>query len=107
MIKFLDPEHFAQVLEFALQNKCAGQLGDKLDYLAHYGGNNPGENICELHKDFAPYSFEFLMKHPDGTRWFNGGLIYSGPGQPLDGSAPALTVGIGIDSSKHGWSIHT
>jgi hypothetical protein len=34
-------------------------------------------------------------------------LIYFGPGQPLDGSAPALTVGIGIDSSAHGWSIHT
>ena len=47
------------------------------------------------------------MKHPDGSRWFNGGLIYSGPGQPLDGSAPALTVGIGIDSSVHNWSVHT
>lgn len=24
-----------------------------------------------------------------------------------DGSSPALTVGIGIDSSVHGWSMHT
>jgi hypothetical protein len=104
MIEFKNPEHFAKVLEFALNNKCAGNLGDKLDYLAGYSG---GDNICEIYNDFAPNSFEFLMKHPDGTRWFNGGLIYSGPGQPLDGSAPALTVGIGIDSSKHNWSIHT
>jgi len=104
MIKFLDPEHFAQVLEFALQNKCAGQLGDKLDYLTHYGD---GKNTCAIYRDWAPNSFAFGIDRPDGTRWFNGGLIYSGPGQPLDGSAPALTVGIGIDSSKHGWSIHT
>jgi len=104
MIKFEDPEHLAEVLKFAAENGCADKLADRLDYLARYGD---GDNTCHLHRDFAPHSFDFLMLKPDGSRWFNGGLIYSGPGQPLNGSAPALTVGIGIDSSKHGWSIHT
>jgi hypothetical protein len=104
MIKFEDPEHFARVLEFALQNKCIDKLSERLDYLAHYAG---GENTCHIHRDWAPNSFSFAMRKPDSQFWFNGGLIYSGPGQPLDGSAPALTVGIGVDSSKHGWSIHT
>jgi len=104
MICFPDHEHLASVLRFAAENNCADKLVEKLSYLAQYGD---GTNMCEVYADWAPNSFAFLMKHPDGTRWFNGGLIYSGPGQPLNGSAPALTVGIGIDSSKHGWSVHT
>jgi hypothetical protein len=104
MLKIVGEEHFAKVMEFALSNGCADKLIDRLAYLTQY---HEGENTCYLHPDFAPNSFEFLMMKPDGTRWFNGGLIYSGPGQPLDGTGPALTVGIGIDSSKHGWSVHT
>ncbi len=104
MIKIEDPEHFAQVMEFAVHNKCVEALTKRLDYLAHYG---EGNNVCHVYKDWAPNSFAFAMKKPDSDFWFNGGLIYSGPGQPLDGSAPALTVGIGVDSSVHGWSVHT
>lgn len=104
MIKIEDPDYFAEVMQFALDNDCADKLTEKLGYLTAY---HEGENTCQLYKDWAPYSFHFLMLRPDGTRWFNGGLIYSGPGQPLDGSAPALTVGIGIDSSRHGWTAHT
>jgi hypothetical protein len=97
-------EHFAEVTQFALQNGCLLKLAERLDYLAKYGG---GDNICHLHYDWAPHSFAFVMCHSDGMPWFNGGLIYSGPGQPLDGSFPALTVGIGIDASSHSWSVHT
>jgi len=104
MIKIEDPDYFAEVMQFALAHGCADKLTERLDYLTQY---HEGENTCQLYKDWAPYSFAFLMVRPDGTRWFNGGLMYSGPDQPLDGSFPALTVGIGIDSSKHGWSIHT
>lgn len=103
-IEIHDPEHFVKVLQFALANKATVKLIERLDYLAHYGD---GANVCHLHRDWAPNSFGFAMMRPDGSVWFNGGLIYSGPGQPLDGSAPALTVGIGIDSSVHGWSVHT
>ncbi len=104
MIEIKDPDHFIEAIKFAVANGCVDKLLERIDYLTDYAG---GDNTCCLHKDFAPLSFEFLMLKPDGTRWFNGGLIYSGPGQPLDGSAPALTVGIGVDSSQHGWSIHT
>ena len=105
MINIICHEHFAKVMKFAIENKCADKLLDRLDYLSTY--NADIATTVELHYDWAPNSFDFIMIHPDGSRWFNGGLIYSGPGQPLDGSSPALTVGIGIDSSKHGWSVHT
>ena len=42
--------------------------------------------------------------------WFNGGLIYSGPGHPLDGSGPAFTVSLDEEvaaGKRHTWSVHT
>ena len=57
-----------------------------------------------------PHSFYFKMHRllPDGTYkfWFDGGLIYHGPGQPGDGSAPAFSVEVGGPEGPH-WSIHT
>lgn len=104
MIEIVDPAHFAKVMTFALHNGCAAKLCERLDYLSKYG---EGNNKCIVGYDWAPNSFSFLMQRPDGSTWFHGGLIYSGPTQPLDGSSPALTVGIGVDSSVHGWSVHT
>ncbi len=92
------------ILEFAINNGCVDKLIDKLGYLSNYA---EGDNTCHLSDDFAENSFRFTIQRPDGTDWFHGGLMYSGPGQPLDGSGPAFTVGIGIDSSQHGWSVHT
>lgn len=104
VIEDRDAPYFAQVMQFAIANKAAAKLVDKLDYLAHYA---EGDNKCLLFPDWAPNSFAFVMQRPDGTRWFNGGLIYSGPTQPLNGSGPAFTVGIGVDPSVHSWSVHT
>lgn len=104
MIEFGNTKHLIDVMEFAGKVGAMDKLVDKLRYLAEYG---EGDNICRLFYDWAPHSFAFEMRRPDNSPWFHGGLIYSGPGQPLDGSAPALTVGIGIDSSVHGWSVHT
>lgn len=104
MIEFNEPTHLLETLKFAAEVGAASNLIERLEYLANYAG---GGSTCKLFKDFAPHSFEFTIYRPDGSRWFDGGLIYSGPGQPLDGSAPALTVGIGTDSSKHSWSVHT
>ncbi len=104
MLEIINLDHFAKVSDFAESVGAFDKLNERLNYLDTYGG---GDCTCKLYPDWAPNSFAFVMKRPDGTRWFNGGLIYSGPGQPLDGSAPALTVGIDIDSSKHGWSVHT
>lgn len=103
-LKIEDTEHFARVVEFAIANKCYDKLMERLDYLGHYSDH---PTVCCLYHDHAPNSFAFVMKNEQGQGWFAGGLIYSGPSQPLDGSAPALTVGIGIDSSRHGWSVHT
>ena len=104
MIEFHDTDHFLKVLEFAVQANATKELADKLKYLSDYGG---GGNMCRLFRDWAPNSFTFNITKPDGQFWFNGGLIYSGPGQPLDGSAPALTVSLGADTGKHNWSVHT
>ena len=103
-MKIYSPEHFAEVTQFALANGCLLKLAERLDYLTTYGD---GTNVCHLHKDFAPNSFEFVMLRADGSRWFNGGLIYCGPGQPADGSFPSLTVSIGSNPSKHAWTINT
>lgn len=104
MITFCNPKHLIDVMDFATKVGAIDKLLDKLRYPAEYG---EGDNMCDLHADWAPHSFTFTVRRPNGSRWFSGGLIYSGPGQPLDGSAPALTVGIGIDSSVHNWSVHT
>lgn len=76
----------------------------------------PGDQICVISKDFAPHSLRFFgvygtASNPKGWQrgpgFHNGGFIYDGPGQPLDGSAPALTVSIGDQPAKHSWGIHT
>lgn len=104
MIKVLCPLHMEQVRQFARAHHCEAALDTVLDYLSNYGD---GTNTCELHHDFAPHSFAFLMRRAGGKAWFNGGLIYSGPGQPLDGSFPALTVSIEPTGTDHKWSVHT
>mgnify|MGYP000851047503 FL=1 len=104
-LKIEDPDHFARVVEFAMANKCHDKLMERLDYLAHYG-DDPA-TTCHLYADHAPHSFAFAMKRHGSQFWFNGGVIYSGPGQALNGTGPAYTVGIGVDSSVHGWSVHT
>lgn len=97
--------YLREVKEFARSQGLLEQLEGHLARLQNYSDNS----VVELYKDFAPHSFSFLIKvrgkdgryHP----WINGGLIYSGPTQPLDGSFPALTVSLGTPT--HGWSVHT
>lgn len=101
------PEYLAEVRAWADANGCSAELEAQLGYLRDYAEGC----VCELHKDFAPHSFEFLMRHPNHEVWFNGGLIYSGPGCPSDGSFPSLTVSIdslnGRTDIEHKWSVHT
>lgn len=73
-----------------------------------YDRKLPGHGTrCTLYPDFAPFSMgfrvEFFQPGRD-VRPMCGGLIYSGPGVPADGSYPSLTVSL----SKHdGWSVNT
>lgn len=48
-----------------------------------------------------------LPANGDRFTVYNGGFIYSGPSQPLNGSASALTVSLDRPSGQPNWSIHT
>jgi len=98
-------ERFAEVVSFALENGCMGALLGRLLYLDQYGGD---DSRCELYADFAPLSFGFAHVRGAGRCWMAGAMIYSGPGRPLGGMAPVLTVALEDgDASQHGWSCHT
>lgn len=64
--------------------------------------------------DCAPNSFGFgyYRKNEfysiEGRPYLVGGIIYSGPGVPLNGFAPTFTVGIyDTPADEHRWSTHT
>ena len=89
-------------------------LGEQLErQLSHWLGSGTffgRKSQCVLGYDFAPHSFSFchyiLPEKPGDQRQFgmNGGLIYSGPASPGDGSFPALTVNL---HNGVGWFCHT
>ena len=96
-------EYFAEVTAFAEEAECSEALTRTLSRLK----NMAGEGTAYLHKDFAPLSFAFMILDKDGKRDLVGGMIYSGPGQTLNGSAPTFTVSVEPPSNDHKWSIHT
>lgn len=103
-------EHLAKTKEFAKKVGKMDNLQQRLDYLANYAcpENDPEHTKCELMHDFAPHSFYFnmLVKKKDTgeyVHWFNGGLIWHGPGSS-GGSYPTLSVNLGPND---GWSVHT
>lgn len=117
MLDIKCPEYFAEVMRFATQTGLTEQLMRTLIREAEYANGegcaydqSEGKNTkCEIYSDFAPHSFRFNMlcqKEPDGEWefWFNGGIIYQGPEQPADGSAPSFTVSL---NSGTGWFVHT
>jgi hypothetical protein len=62
-----------------------------------------------LFKDFAPYSFGFVIeaKNAQGewSTWFHGGLLFHGAHDGNgSGAAPTLAVTLG---PSVGWVIHT
>lgn len=110
-------EKLGQALLLAMQrNLLTGRNGllDNLHYLGHYAEERAKQEGWKMkttiYNDFAPFSFGFDVRlSPDGGKtwkgFLNGGLIYSGPDQPLDGSGPAFTVSLG--EPGEGWSTHT
>ena len=110
MLRIEDREYFRAVVETAADLDALGPLLHGLRYLARYGGADGTRTRCRLYRDHAPLSFFFQMESlaPTGeyAPWFIGGLIYSGPGQPLDGSAPAYVVALSPVTGPH-WSVHT
>jgi hypothetical protein len=102
-LKIENEEHLASVRTFADKIGLRDQLEEQLKYLDGFGGDRD-RSRCRLFKDFAPYSFEFLIERrsPEGEyhRWINGGLIFNAG----DGSFPTLSVSL---SPTTGWSVHT
>jgi hypothetical protein len=107
-------DRLEDVREFARSMGLSRQLEKELDFLDWWGDGDANEGRrrqCVLSYDFAPHSFTFAHYllpafTSDGKRkfMFNGGLIYSGPGAPGDGSFPSLTVNLGDGT---GWFCHT
>lgn len=98
-------EHFEAVTQFATANACLDKLNLRLARLEAMCGEH---EVCILHYDFAPNSFLFQIKRPGvDEHGLVGGLIYSGPGLPLNGSAPTFTVSVEPTGHEHNWSIHT
>jgi hypothetical protein len=103
-------ERLEQIREFARQMGLSEQLAKQLTFLDSrecWGKRSQ----CVLSWDFAPHSFTFAhYVLPDATKsgkrefYMNGGLIYSGPGSPGDGSFPALSVNL---HEGVGWFCHT
>lgn len=95
-----------EVKAFADKAGRAEQLQKELDYLANYSQQ---ETRCLLYKDFAPYSFRFVMERraDDGgfVYWFNGGLIlHSNHDGFGSGAAPTLSTCL---NPTDGWAVHT
>ena len=104
MLSIKDQEYFDAVKEFAEKIGKKDQLQQQLDYLANYGGE--GATECVLFRDFAPYSFSFVMhKLPNKEFKFNGGVIFHGKHDGGgNGSFPTLSVCL---EEADGWEIHT
>ena len=121
-----DRNYVDDVFEFARSRGIEDKLIATLEYVRWWGYENPRNGTLQavIWKDFAPWSFRFMIKEVDwqdavndytlgtdimkGSRptILNGGIIYSGPEQPLDGGPPALTVSL-EDDLEEGWSVHT
>lgn len=89
-------EHFDVTKKFAVSIGKEKEFSEALSRL-----NKMGEKV-ELYKDFAPYSFTFVV-FENGKRYIEGGLIYHGF-DGGSGSAPSYSVTL---TPTTGWSIHT
>lgn len=97
-------DRYCKAWGHALEMGLVSQFVRKLAYLDQYRDEEVLGAAVELGLDFAPHSFSILWKDERGRPYMNGGLIYQGPGSPVDGSFPSLTVS--LDNSV-GWFIHT
>lgn len=114
-------QRWLEAIEFAIRHNCLCQLVRDVSYICN-GSGREGPTKVVLGHDFAPLSFTFAkfvglnndgkltMQMDEVASWkfmFNGGLIYEGPGQVCDGSAPTFTVSLGESRTVHSWGCHT
>jgi hypothetical protein len=134
-IVFTDGVKLRQMILFACNNGCERDLGHALIRLlltctshmvdppspAQSPNDGPpqceasaGDTLAVIGADFAAHSLRFAIMESGHAETrgssrcvYNGGFIYEGPDQPLDGSFPALTVSLSSHPNTHSWSIHT
>ena len=92
-----DNTHYDKVVEYA---KSIGDntLQQCIERLQQWEKNSNGKYEIELYRDFAPHSFGFAERTPDGRTGVVGGVLYHG--RPDESYAVML-------NPFHGWSIHT
>ena len=88
-------EHYDKVAEYA---KSIGDttFQNCIERLKQWEKNSGGRYEIELYYDFAPYSFGFAERTPDGRNGIVGGLLYHG--RPDESFAVMM-------EPFHGWSI--
>ena len=96
-MKIMCQEHYDKVVQYA------ESIGDKtleecLQRLERWEQNPYHPYEIELYRDFAPYSFLFKERYPDGSLGVVGGLVYHG--------CPDRSCCF-IDRPFHGWATHT
>lgn len=90
-------EHYDKVVQYA-ESIGDTTLQKCLERLKSWEKNPNRPCEIELYYDFAPYSFGFRERYPDGRIGIEGGLLYHG--RPDESLAVLL-------EPFHGWSIHT
>ena len=82
-------EHYDKVAEYA---KSIGDttFQNCIERLKQWEKNSGGRYEIELYYDFAPYSFGFAERTPDGRNGIVGGLLYHGKMCIRDSSACAI-----------------
>lgn len=103
MLKILCPQRVADTRRFAARVGKLHQFNRLIEYLEDFGCRDRDDDTvcCELHPDFAPYSFtvEALQHTKQGyVHWLTMGLIYHGP----EGDPCAVTL-----EPCDGWSLHS
>jgi hypothetical protein len=108
----VDPEYVGyleEVREFARSVGLSRQLARQLTRLDRRETRGHKAQ-CWIGRDFAPHSFSFAhWALPSGTldgkrhHIFNGGLVYSGPGSPGDGSFSSPSISL---AEASGWFCH-
>jgi hypothetical protein len=105
MLEVQDQEYLAEVRAFADK---IGKRDDLERSLERLGGYRDVPVRCRLFRDFAPYSFGFVVEFLRGDKWvfgYNGGLIYHGAhDRGGDGGAPTFSVNL---VPADGWRVHT
>lgn len=108
----LDSDAFFKALEFAKSVGATDRFLSALRRTCRSHVTEGWEARVELYPDRGvPHSFgwteRYKLPNKDWVRGITGGMIYRGPEQPGDGTAPAFVVDVAPISGEHTWTIHT